>query len=256
MENLSKDKQVKIGIITQHSVNNFGANLQSYALNEFLKLQNYDSKLIDFIPNNKVQKDLSFRQKIKNIIKFFLKKEYKNDFLKNKKFSQFRNKYYGLFVENKRFYGDTDFLINYPKLDIYISGSDQLFNFSLTGHSVSYFLPFETNGLKISYASSFGRETITDSESYCVKNYLTQFSSVSFREKSGSTIYSKLTSKNSLSVLDPVFLLSEEQWSKLITRKINRKYILVYAVENSKFLKDAIQLAKKLIHHISYGLYQ
>ncbi len=43
---------MKIGILTFHRAKNFGANLQAYALNEYICKQNYNCEIVDFYPNN------------------------------------------------------------------------------------------------------------------------------------------------------------------------------------------------------------
>jgi hypothetical protein len=46
----SQKSNMKIGIITFHHIDNYGATLQAYALHKFLKQQGYNVEIIDYRP--------------------------------------------------------------------------------------------------------------------------------------------------------------------------------------------------------------
>ena len=43
-----EERKKKIGIVTIHMINNYGAILQAYALNSYLNSMGYDAETIDF----------------------------------------------------------------------------------------------------------------------------------------------------------------------------------------------------------------
>ena len=81
----------------------------------------------------------------------------------------------------------------------------------LSGESKSYYLNFDHKAKRISYASSFGRDIISDEEAYLVKTELVEYNALSVRELSGIKIIHELTGRNAELVLDPVFLLNKEK---------------------------------------------
>ena len=69
---------------------------------------------------------------------------------------------------------------------------------------------------------------------------------ISVRENSGLKILYNLGIKKGVHVVDPVFLLSSNQWMQLATLPIYNNYILVYDQENNATIKKiALYLSKK-----------
>lgn len=236
---------MKVGIITFHKVNNVGAVLQSMALQNYVNNNICSCELIDFIPNNQVPKQNNINHLVLHIAKsaiLFLR------FYKNKKkennYIIFRNKYMRL--SSKTYYGDKEILENPPVYDLFISGSDQIFNISLSGGSKSYYLSFTNKRPKMSYASSFGRSKISQEELLLLKKELPSFRAISCREKNAIDIIKKETGLPASLVVDPTLLLNELEWSTMVSKvKLPKKFIFVYAMEYSEALKNFISIVKK-----------
>ena len=124
----------KLGIITVHKNVNYGANLQAFALNEFLKRNGYDCNVIDYtLPSQEqsahlfswlkqswqAEKNKSFSRKIKLGLALALSAPWKSKRLK--RFAKFRKQNICL---SKQCYGQKD--IANLKLDTIICGSDQI----------------------------------------------------------------------------------------------------------------------------------
>ncbi len=68
---------MKIGIITTHWALNYGAVLQSFALEKYLQAQGYDCEIVDFRPQigkygrNYIVWNKNIKQWCQNIIKLF-----------------------------------------------------------------------------------------------------------------------------------------------------------------------------------------
>lgn len=235
---------MKIGLITFHKANNIGAVLQATALLRAIRSAGEDCEIIDFRPNNSVTRHGFVWDVLRKIKMGLLYSRKKQTNQRQKRFDTFCKKHYAL--SPKTYWGDGGLEKNPPTYDLLISGSDQIFNTTLSGTSRSYYLAFASDTPKVSYASSFGREKITPAEEALVREELPKFRHISVREKSAGKIIEDLTGKKAEQVLDPVFLLDKSAWETHCNRKMSiphEHYIFVYSMENSENLE---RLAKRL----------
>lgn len=231
---------MKIGMITFHNVMNLGANLQAYALNKYINTNIGQCEIIDFYPNNQTAHKNRLRRflsKVKAVVFY-------RSHTKKRKYAKFQKKFY---VKSARtYYGDSQIQLLPPRYDVLISGSDQILNTTLSGESTSYYLNFDNEGYKISYASSFGREKLSGFEYSLIDTELTKFKYLSVREKSAAKIIEERIGRSPKIVLDPVFLLTEEEWKQIGSNiKLPDKYIFVYAMEVTESIKKAVENVKK-----------
>lgn len=241
---------MKIGILTFHKVNNVGAVLQAFALCKYINRNFCDAEIIDYTPQNMIPRKKTVLYRFLRCGKRMLTPHISiREIVVDKKFEKFRNDFYSM--SEKTYYGDEEIRDNVPRYDIYISGSDQVLNITLTGTSRAYYLDFVNDAIKISYASSFGREDITDIEKMLIREALPQFTALSFREKSASELVKQILGVSSTVVIDPVFLMNKSEWTKIIgnQRLIKNKYIFVYSMENTDLLKQTVSLVK---NHYNY----
>ena len=235
----------KIGILTFHKAFNIGASLQAYSLLKYIQNEICSAELIDFYPNNAIPQRRTFFRNILHLARMIVfYKEYKRDKDKIEAFNIFWNANYKLSADS--YFGDDDLKHRILKYDVIISGSDQILNTTLTGSSESFYLKFENKAKKISYASSFGRDHITNIEHALIKSEISKFDCISVREKSAAEII-----KNDIGclpeiVLDPVFLLEKDQWKSCAKLRKCSKYVLVYAMETTPYLIKAIKYAESV----------
>ena len=142
---------------------------------------------------------------------------------------------------------------NCPDADLYIAGSDQIWNtFFPNGRDAAFYLDFVgQKGRKVSYAASFATDRIHNGAEDFVRSMLGNFNAISVRESSAITLLNELGQGSVTLVCDPVFLLDDSRWRTLI-RKIrvpDRDYILVYDCERSAKVRD---IAQEL--HLKTGL--
>ena len=234
-----------IGIITFHYVNNLGAVLQASALQEYISQNVDDCELINYIPNNDIPpRKFVFLRRIAHNSKILLTSKHPNaDFKRERSFRKYRSKYMN--ISGRCYYGDKDIFSNPPEYDVLVSGSDQIFNTTLTGNSEAYYLGFDHNAKKISYASSFGRTEITEKEKQLIVSGLDKFDYISVREKSGKEIVEKYTHRVPQLVVDPVFLLDRTAWEYRCSECLTGKYIFVYSMENSPVLETIVNELKE-----------
>lgn len=233
----------KIGMITFHRANNLGAALQTFALYTYLNNNLCTTEIIDFYPNNAIpSRNGLIRKSCATVKKILGGKKQQDRYKRYKKFSDFMGR---CDLSEKTYFGDKEIEANSPHYDLLISGSDQILNTTLTGDSKAYYLSFAQNIPKISYASSFGRENISDVEKKFINQYLKSFDYVSAREETGKQIIQKFSNLDVELVVDPVFLLPKKEWVKVDKKKEGENYIFVYAMENSPWLINTIEKAKE-----------
>lgn len=244
---------MKVGTLTFHKVNNFGAVLQAYALQKYLLQLNYNAEIIDFSPNQQINNLKA--SKFDKVIKYLTSPKKQIDArITNKKFREFRDE--NLKLSKQTFIGDDSLEISNLNYDAYIVGSDQIWNTDLSNKAKAFYLHFVNAGRKkISYAASFGKNTFNEVEKKYITEYLQTFNSLSVREKQHADLLFNMFNINALVTLDPVFLIRQSEWEKLIKpiRRKPKKYVLVYLLEYSEELFEcANKKAKELNCDILY----
>lgn len=240
----------KIGILTFSYGSNYGGTLQCVGLFKFLKEQNFDVKVINYLKND----TYSFKSKyligaitkkdIKNNLKnfketsrkLFIKFRYVDSILK--KFDLFRKK--NLILTNT---GDSvrkiiELHLN-NNLDYIIVGSDQVWS-----NVSEYFLNEinDKNIKKISYAACSGKKyEYGDKKEYLVES-LKKFRKISVRNKHTQQMVEELIGFTPSIVCDPSVLWDYKEFLKKDFKK--EKYILTYILGsdikegNEKVIKE------------------
>ena len=255
---------MKIGIITYHRAKNLGAMLQSYALQKTLEKYKGKCEIIDY-RNEKMEESYkvkkiweckSLKEKIKNIL--FMKK--------NKAFEEVRKEFNEKVqtISTKK-YNKNNIKEANNDYDLFVTGSDQVWNVKLNYDDENYFLNFaEDNNKKNSYAASFGTNKINEEQKEKICNQLKTFNKISVREEEGKNVVRELTGRNSELVLDPTLLLNKYEWENMINneRIEKEKYIFVYVIAYTPTLLEfARKLGKErnckvICFHTSYQKYR
>lgn len=231
--NFTKKYNNSIGILTFHWGTNYGGVLQSYALQTYLEKAGYETYIINYKPRryNKsifgliapvrfiyflaLLKNV-FRGKIRILSSFkVVFMEYLSDYIKEAKIERFRSNYLN---ETQHYNSIDDLKKNPPEFDVYICGSDQIWNpfFTTKGEgkpTATYFLGFGNASVKkIAYAASFGCEEYPEDAKNIAKDYVKKFTAVSVREKSGLSIVKDFGFENPVILPDPTLLLSASDY--------------------------------------------
>lgn len=245
----------KVGILTFHSANNFGALLQAISLQKtIIERGNMECELIDYEPEF-IRKDYSispFKNKHpKAIIKSALR--IPDKMKRNSKFQGFREENA---VCSKQCQNKEDFQSICNSFDEIIVGSDQVWNYNLTEHDMHYFLPeIDASVKKVAYAASTGGADFSSKESNKMIQCLQEFRDISVRESASKTaLEQRLKDKNIEVVLDPVFLTSKNNWMQLAAKPVKKDYILFFKMGYSKTAEPALEFAKKLSKETGYEL--
>ncbi len=230
---------MKIRIITIHSIPNFGSVFQAYALCAYLKSRGFsDTELIDYRPPYFKTRSLrAFAGKMLNLKSFCRRK---------RKFEAFIEK--NIPLTAKSFTSHEQLKNHSFGADAYIAGGDQLWNvYHACGKDDAYKLTF-TEGKKISYATSMGQTDFSDEELTELAEKLKAFSAVSVREASSVAMLSE-KGIAAMQCVDPVYLLSADEYEKFLKPVKQPKYMLVYLVTPSPLLEKTIKLLSE-----KYGL--
>lgn len=202
--------------------NNYGANLQAFALNKICNNYGLPTETILYCNNNRFYAFLSN-------IKQFLKSIGKQQFNKRKKrIAHFRNS----IPHSKVYYKNSIRLAN-KRYDCFLVGSDQVWNPENVNdfYSLSF---VQSNKSKISYAASIGKKVLTEKQKQFYNSFLKDFSFISVREEDAVSLLDNITEKNIELVLDPTLLLTADEWSTIIKRRmINDDYLFCYFLNES-----------------------
>jgi len=235
---------VKIGILTFCNAYNLGAALQAFSLQKKMEELGNQVELIDYRcpaiekmhqPHPVLQRGLTLKARIYNLL-FNL--TYPS---RKKQFQRFQQE-----MKRSHSYTRGNIAETNGKYDLFITGSDQVFNLKLTGNDSTYFLDFVTNGKKASYAPSLGPFIPEQKERY--REWLGSFDALSVREKSSAEQLQRELGIHAEVMPDPVFLHSKEAWRELlgIQEKRGEKYVLIYALlEKPELYAIANKVAKE-----------
>lgn len=238
---------MKIKTITCHDVYNVGASLQAYALMEYLLKKGHDVEIIDYKPDylsghyrlggiSNPKYDRAILKQAYLLAKFpqrLLAKLGK----RKKNFDQFRKNY--LKVTEKRYRSCEELSHNCPEADLYIAGSDQIWNpLFPNGKDPAFFLHFVSESKKkISYAASFATDRILTEDQRRMAPWLYRMDAVSVREASALDIL-KTMGVEGIQVCDPIFLLDAAEWHLIGAKSTERNYLLVYDFDGNREIES------------------
>lgn len=232
--------------MTFHRAKNYGAMLQSYALQETLN-KKFDTYLVDYrCPEieEKYYVKKTLVRKIKNFLKLFFQTEYILSInKKNRRFNEFVNNF---LKTSKPYYAQNIAEAN-NEFDAFIAGSDQIWNMKWSGTDWNYFLEFADSNKKFSYAVGLGN-SIDEAYKMRILKDVESFQAILTREEDGRRLLKSIGVKKEIgTVCDPVFLLGKKEWTEKLAleqiEKKRKKYLLLYFVAKPT---DAIPFAKKI----------
>ena len=240
----------KIGLLTFHTPDNYGAVYQAFALQTYIqKYLKKDVEIIDFCTAKHIAAYKIFKKNsndpIKNIIlQFLILLKYLQFKEKKKKFDDFRKK--NLRISSTRYRTEEEFLQHSDRYHTYIVGSDQVFN-PYNEYLKAYYLAFQNNGCKkIAYAPSFGISEFNDNITQKILPFLKDYYRLSCREKQGAEYLSKILGHEVKQVIDPVFLLDKDVWEEMVIEPCEKeKYVFIYDLAGGERLVDlAVKISK------------
>lgn len=252
---------MKTDIITFHFVNNFGGALQAYALQKAIgKYCNSDVEIIDyrnsFIMFTDTVRLFPISHNVHEIVSGL--NTIGDRFGRKRKFKKFQ---YNKMNLTSKHYHHYSLKACPPEADVFVCGSDQIWNPYLTlGLKGAYFLDFVPRGkVKIAYSPSFGKSNLNSYFMKKIQLYIKDFNGISVREKTGIRILNEITTNEIVQLIDPTFLLKKKEWEEIATDiEIKEPYMLLYIMQSdntmykyAKKLKDKLGL--RIVEISRYG---
>ena len=249
---------MKVGIITILKVNNYGAELQAYATQAVMNALGYEAEIIDylfyknerFVKTHKAAPLFSFPIKKRLAEALYpviarLKSRGNGEAAARRKrrFEEFHEKNTRL---SPTYRSIDELYTSAREYDVYLTGSDQVWNPGIYASLEPYFLDFAPEGKRrVAYAASFGVSAIPDyAKAYYAKR-LSAYSAIGVRESNAVEMVRELSGKEAQWVLDPTLLLSREQWLRVAAPSVEGgNYILIYELTPCGYIRE-------LAEHIS-----
>ena len=232
-----------IAFITVHIGVNVGSNLQAIATSEVLKKTGHDPILINYIPP-RVSYKRYWSDAKKSWIRF-LKAIYNfpRVYSLNKKFEKYQSKHC---IMTKPIYDYDNFRKVVPKADIYMTGSDQVWNFVHNeGYDYHYFFD-GIKGKKVAFAASIGMNTLATEEAKILKEKLLDYDKITVREDRAVELLQEIGIKSE-QIIDPTLLLNKDQWKQYMSEPVfNEPYVLVYHPYNIVDIQKIYDVARKV----------
>lgn len=233
---------MKLGIITMHSVIHHGSVLQAYATQRFFEKKGYDVEIIDYQYPNVWHEEHGlnvFKPNLKTKIArvLGLKPYYRG----RKKIIQFQKKYYKL---SKHYDTPKSIKEQPPEYNIYLSGSDQIWNPKFTCGDTVYMLDFVKDKKKrISLSSSFACQNLPDKYKDQYRKFLSRYLFLSVRENQGVNIMRSLLGREVEVTLDPTLLLDRKEWESFVYKYDSKRpfiylYMLDYAYNPKPYIYE------------------
>lgn len=194
-------------IVTLNGYFNYGNRLQLFALAKVT--EKLGDEVVVYWPKGFKTKIKEFL-KYETLLRFYFKKE-----IKIRRFTK---------KNIPRIFNGND-------ITCFIVGSDQVWNPEYL-RTKPYLLNANSNSVKIAYAASIGKETLTKEQLSLFENNLKDYSAISVREQSAKDLLQPLTDKKIEVVLDPTLLLNSADYESLEKRprnvEVGEKFILCY----------------------------
>lgn len=218
---------MKIGILTQSLVVNYGGLLQNYALQQVLLQAGHEVETIDWYPSYNSLRERLYRVKRAMLSVFFPEKypklRYQPTEEERKVIQRNTNHFISTYINHTEKVRSKEGFITKAKegnYDAYVVGSDQCWRPRYNAFLTSMFLDFakEEKPQRIAYAASFGTdqwEFTQEMTSICAP-LAQKFDFVSVREDSGVKLCKEHLGVNAVHVLDPTLLLTKEDYIHLI----------------------------------------
>lgn len=261
---------MKIGTLTLHRSQNYGGVLQAFALQRALKNLGFKSEVIDYwypgsnetLYGGKFSSCSNLKNKASFVLDHLLSGCYGVNKDKHERLERSADFIENYIPRSKQHYSCyKDLKDKGSKYDVYIVGSDQVWNPNFKSSDQAFRLEFAPEGSKkISYAASFGTASLNQEQAIVYGDALKNFDHLSVRENDGAKIVNEIANKKATVVLDPTLLLLREEWEKIAAPvQTGGNYILSYFLGtpgNAKILLRELKKRTglpvfKIGHHVS-----
>lgn len=269
-----KSGKSRAGILTLYHGNyNLGGLLQAYALPKVLKEHfGIETEQIDYIPAASMSEKKTKKKEKKNLFEYCHQRIYQMGiiFFRTvcKQHLRQRKQVFECFMKeiphSEVTYTFDSVQKSLTQYQVFVCGGDQIWNPILVDKNIEvYTLQFVPSGIKkIAYAPSIAVSETTLNFERVMRNGLNALDAISIREKKSVSILQSLTDKKIDVVVDPVLLMTENEWTN-VASKLEKKenYILCYLLGDRVEYRAAVKRFTRNMHlpvltfpHIYYNV--
>lgn len=227
-----------VGLITYHAAHNNGSFLQTYATQKKIRQLGVQCDVIDF--STPLQQYIYAVYKPIRGPKDIVKNAYAllHHRLIQQRHDDFEHLIHSALSLTPHSYSDPSQMRGLEhEYDIFVSGSDQIWNMDAWDYSDAYFLNFVHNKPKVSYASSMGGHILDKrGDKQLAAKYralLVDYRAISVRERSAQDYLNDVIDQPVTQVIDPTLLLKQHDYDDITApRLVNEPYIFYYAIDS------------------------
>lgn len=232
-------ERIKVGTLTFHRADNYGAVLQAFALRQALEGLGCDAQVIDYYRkslDNYYKSQYSYvPAKRRNVVKWCWNL-FRNLFVvparrrKARKCTAFRVKYLHM---SQTVQGDADRRETEDKYDVILTGSDQIWSYEILSDKDDWYCFKKQTGHAVvaSYAASAGSLTKFKEKFNQYRDDIDAYDAISVRESDLRDYLEHTLGRPVVQVLDPVFLLDRTTWESIAQYPRKDSYVFYYDVE-------------------------
>lgn len=250
-------RAMRIGILTYHFSENFGALMQAYGLRQWLINQGHDVEFVNYHPRyveeggdfEQIFNPARFRRnlKIAYLRLSTLQRRLFGSRLQTEQFETFRREVLGVTgprlesqAEVEAFFASAE-----GRFDVLVCGSDQIWNPSAQkGLDAVYFLAMSdaAGARHVAYAPSFGKGSLDPSFDGEVRRYLSGMDGLSVREQSGVDIIRRITGREAVCVPDPTILLGDFSGLLNAAEEVPAGHVFCYALRTGEGIREVAEV--------------
>lgn len=241
---------MRIGIVTQPLLANYGGYLQNYALQQVLRQMGHIPITIDV--GNRISIFRFVISTIRSIIFYFHPK-------KRRHFADFQQTRYNIrkeiftaflganITKTEDFSRYRSCYVKRYAFDAVITGSDQVWRPKYNKYLEDMYLRFvcQKRVLKIAYAASFGTDKweYTEAQERRCRIYARRLDAISMREQSGVRLCKEHFEVDAVSVLDPTLLLEVHDY-ELLCKDVPKRvpFIGAYILDVADDLRNQLEI--------------
>jgi hypothetical protein len=225
----------RVGILTFHYANNYGAVLQAYGLSQAIAAMGHSVEIIDYRPLAARRAYGRWPRDPRKVVPSAV--------LRWRSY-RFRRCY--LPLSQRPYLAPEELRIYPPKVEFVICGSDQVWNTaSYRGFDPTFFLQFLDGALtrRVSYAATFGYADDLGTHRQEISTLLSRFDHLSVRDVRSQDMVRALTGRTAEHVLDPSMLTDYGPITP--ARMVNGPYVVVYCLSNNELFKAAVRTVQR-----------
>lgn len=245
---------MKIALLNMPIDNNYGGMLQRYALVKVLQDMGHEVVHLNMrFPINVGTPMQRLIRSLKRIVQRFQGKyngAIRAEYWAKKQYDDrcwVMDQFYDKYIKHTKYIDNKAQIAGFCKdADVLIIGSDQVWRKDFVQHYgietfFGDFLPLSSSVKKVAYGASFGvaDDLLSDGEKELLGSLYHSFTAVSVREDSGLQLLQEYgwTSPQAEQVLDPTFLLSKDDYSRLIDAEVTKPLdgsVLCYILDRTE----------------------